>query len=93
MYEFHADKMEIHHVLIEPKGGEDEITEKVRKLLMEFVSSGRKKGRFSVTKLEPTVDFLLNGLHGLLVTYLHQGRPARRFTSDAMALVGPLLGL
>lgn len=93
MYVFHADKVAIHHVLISSDGGEDEITEKVHKLLLEFVRRGVKQGRFSVTKLEPTVDFILDGLHGLLVKYLHEGRSANRFTSDAMGLVGPLLGL
>lgn len=93
MYEFHADKVEIHHVLIDPQGGEDEISENVRKLLLDFVRAGVRAGRFSVGKLEPTVDFLLNGLHGILVKYLHEGRSSKRFTSDAMTLVAPLLGI
>jgi hypothetical protein len=93
MYGFHADKVEIRHLLIVSKGGEDEIFEKVRNLLLEFIRTGVKRERFSVARLEATVDFLLTGLHGLLVTYLHEGRSAKRFTGDAMSLTRPLLGL
>lgn len=93
MYEFHSDKVEIHHLLLGSEGAEDEITEKVRKLLLTFIRGGVKTGEFSVARLEPTVDFILNGLHGLLVRYLHEGRSAPRFTSDALALTEPLLGL
>ena len=93
MYEFHADKIELHHLLLGGEGAEHDIIQKTRKLLLEFVRLGVRSGRFSVAKLEPTVDFILNGLHGLLVQYLHEGRPAARFGTDALAVTAPLLGI
>jgi AcrR family transcriptional regulator len=92
MYVFHADKVEIHYLLLGSEGAEDEIVEKVRKLLLDFIRIGVKQKSFSVQRIEPTVDFLLNGLHGLLVKYLHEGRSAKRFTNDALSLTRPLLG-
>lgn len=93
MYEFHADKVELHHLLLGGEGAEDDIIERTRKLLLAFVRAGVGAGRFSVTKLDATVDFILSGLHGLLVTYLHEGRSAKRFTADARALTEALLGI
>jgi AcrR family transcriptional regulator len=93
MYEFHADKVELHELLMASEGSEDEITENVRKLLLEFIRAGVKRKAFEVASLDLTVDFLLNGLHGLLVKYLHEGRSAKRFTDDAMTMARPLMGM
>ena len=93
MYVFHSDKVELHHLLLSSSGAEDEIFDKTRKLLVDLMRRGSKSGSFSVAKPEIAVDFILNGLHGLLVAYLHEGRTAARFTSDAMSVIRPILGL
>ena len=71
MYEFHADKVELHHLLLASEGAEDEIIEKSRKRLLEFVRTGVKRKVFTTPKLDATVDFIMSGLHGPLVSYLH----------------------
>ena len=93
MYAFHSDKVELHHLLLSAPGAEDEVVEKVRKLLLDLVRRGKRRGTFSVAKPTTAVDFILHGLHGMLVDYLHEGRSTNRFTTDAMSVVRPILGI
>ena len=51
-----------------------------------------KRKAFEVASPDLTVDFLLNGLDGLLVKYLPEGRSAKRFTDDAMTMARPIMG-
>jgi TetR/AcrR family transcriptional regulator, transcriptional repressor for nem operon len=91
MYEFHADKVELHHLLMSGEGAEDQIFAQLRKLLAEFLDTGVERSVFSVSNLAATVDFVLHGLHGILVCHLHEGRSSEEFASDAMGVLMPLL--
>ena len=83
----------LHHLLMAAPGSEDETIDRVRKLLIAFVRQGVQNKSFSLTRPETAVDFILHGLHGLLVSYIHEGKSATRFSSDALAVIGPILGL
>jgi TetR/AcrR family transcriptional regulator, transcriptional repressor for nem operon len=91
MYQFHEDKVELHHLLLSSEGAEDEILARIRKLLSDFLGVGADRGAFGPADPRVTVDFILHGLHGILVDYLHQGRSAGEFAEAAMLVMTPLL--
>jgi AcrR family transcriptional regulator len=91
MYEFHSDKVELHHLLLSAEGAEDEITAHVRKRLGDFLTLGSERGAFLLPAGASTVDFIIHGLHGVLVDYLHAGRSADEFTSAATLVLNSLI--
>jgi AcrR family transcriptional regulator len=88
IYEFHCAKIELHHLLFSGEG-EDDLFGKTSKLLSEFLEEGKANG--ATENVEVTATFVIHGLHGVLVTYLHEGRPATEFVDDVMEVLDPLL--
>jgi TetR/AcrR family transcriptional regulator, transcriptional repressor for nem operon len=93
-YDFHADNQELHHLLFHSSGvAESEPLEQARTALARFITHGSETGELAVDNPQETAAFLLEGLHGILVRYLHSGRPRRSFVKSAWPLCARLLGI
>jgi AcrR family transcriptional regulator len=90
LYEFFIDRTDLHHVLW-GDDAESEMFAHGRKLLSGFVGGGVERGVFEARILEATVEFVLHGLHGLLVRYVHDQRPVTQFAADALGVLDGLL--
>jgi TetR/AcrR family transcriptional regulator, transcriptional repressor for nem operon len=88
IYEFHSAKIELHQLLFSGEG-EDDLFARASKLLTGFLEEGKANG--TTENVEVTATFAIHGLHGVLVTYLHEGRPATQFVDDVMEVLDPLL--
>jgi AcrR family transcriptional regulator len=88
IYEFHSSKIELHQLLFSGQG-EDDLFARASKLLSEFFEEG--KAKTATRSVEVTASFVIHGLHGILVTYLHEGRSVTQFVDDVMEVLDPLL--
>jgi AcrR family transcriptional regulator len=92
MYDFHAGNQRLHHLLFHAaEVSEDEPLERAREDLVRFLSRGAEAGEFTVDDPEATASFLLDGLHGLVRRFLHDGRSRRAFVGAAWPLCAGLL--
>jgi len=76
--DFHFAERELHRVLFH--GGavnEAEAMRELRRLARSFIEAGMDSGEFEVSDAGFTADFLLQGLHGALVPFLHEHRSDR----------------
>jgi len=93
LIDFHFAERELHRLLFH--GGavsEAEAMRVLRELLRSFIQRGVASGEFEVTDVGFTTDFLLQGLHGALVSTLHEQSPNRdRFLRSARELVRRVL--
>jgi AcrR family transcriptional regulator len=88
IYEFHPGKIELHHLLFSGEG-EDDLLGRASKLLSEFLKEGKANG--ATKNVEVAASFVIHGVHGVLVTYLHEGRPASQFVDDVMEVLDHLM--
>jgi AcrR family transcriptional regulator len=90
MYEFHSGKIELHQLLFSADG-EDDLLARANKLLSEFLEEGKVNGAFTFGTVAVAACFVTHGLHGVLVTYLHEGRSSTDFVDDVMRFLDPLM--
>jgi TetR/AcrR family transcriptional regulator, transcriptional repressor for nem operon len=77
-YDFALANHQLHHVLFHEAGfGEADIFTRARAVLAELIEDGLAAGELAVTDPHLATDFLLQGLHGVLVAATH-GAPAQR---------------
>ena len=85
LVDYHESQFALHHVLFhEAALSEDEATRPLVALFKRFIEEGVASGEFAVDDPEFSAVFLLSGLHGVLIPYLHH-RPVsrRRFLKQA----------
>jgi TetR/AcrR family transcriptional regulator, transcriptional repressor for nem operon len=79
-YDFALAHHALHHVLFHESGfGEVDVFARARQVMAELVEAGRASGEIEVADPELATEFLLHGLHGLLVA----GTPPPRFPKGA----------
>jgi TetR/AcrR family transcriptional repressor of nem operon len=93
-YDFALANHELHHVLFHEAGiGEHDTFARVRDAVAELVASGAATGELDVEDQALATDFVLHGLHGILVAATHRPRSHRRRLVDgATRLVCGALG-
>jgi TetR/AcrR family transcriptional repressor of nem operon len=78
-YDFAWANHALHHVLFHEAGyGEADAFTRARAGMADLVEAGRASGELTVADPALATDFLLHGLHGVLVTATHHPRPQRR---------------
>ena len=79
-YDFALANHELHHVLFHQAGfGEVDAFARARAVMAELIEAGRASGELQVDDPDLAADFLLGGLHGVLVAAVHGPRsPSRR---------------
>jgi TetR/AcrR family transcriptional regulator, transcriptional repressor for nem operon len=84
-YDFALANHELHHVLFHEAGlGEHDTFARVRDAVAELVASGAATGELDVEDPALATDFVLHGLHGILVAATHRPRSHRRRLVDAV---------
>lgn len=91
LYQFFLERTDLHHLLLAGDDAEREMFAHGRKLLSEFLTECSDRGVLEAGNVDSTAEFMLHGLHGLLVKYMHDHRPVGRFVSDALAVLDRLL--
>jgi AcrR family transcriptional regulator len=94
-YDFALAHHALHHVLFHEAGfGEVDVFARVRLVMAELVEAGRASGEIEVADPELATDFLLHGLHGLLVAATHRPRSQRgRLVAGVTELICQALGV
>jgi TetR/AcrR family transcriptional regulator, transcriptional repressor for nem operon len=78
-YDFALGNHALHHVLFHQAGfGEVDAFARARAVMADLVEAARASGELTVADPELAADFLLHGLHGVLVRTVHRPRPPRR---------------
>jgi TetR/AcrR family transcriptional regulator, transcriptional repressor for nem operon len=78
-YDFAVANHALHHVLFHEAGFREEHTyDRARSLLLELVEAGRADGELEVADPALATEFVLQGLHGVLVAATHRPRSQRR---------------
>jgi TetR/AcrR family transcriptional regulator, transcriptional repressor for nem operon len=78
-YDFALANHELHHVLFHEAGfGEADTFARARTVLAELIEKGQAAGELDVADPPLATDFLLQGLHGVLVAATHRPRTQRR---------------
>jgi TetR/AcrR family transcriptional regulator, transcriptional repressor for nem operon len=78
-YDFALANHELHHVLFHEAGfAEADTFARARTVLAELIETGRAAGELAVADPSLATDFLLHGLHGVLVAATHRPRSQRR---------------
>ena len=91
-YDFALADHELHHVLFHERGlGEHGTFARVRDAVAELVAAGAASGELDVPDPALATDFVLHGLHGILVTATH-GPRRRRLVDGVTRLVCGALG-
>lgn len=79
LVDYHESQFALHHVLFhEAALSEPESTGPLVALFKRFVEDGVASGEFSSDDPEFSAVFLLSGLHGVLIPYLHHRTVSRR---------------
>jgi hypothetical protein len=92
MYDFHAANQRLHHLLSHAaEVSKDEPLDQAGAALVRFVARGAEAGEFTVEDPELAASFLLDGLHGLLLRFLHADRGRRAFVGAAWSLCAGVL--
>jgi TetR/AcrR family transcriptional repressor of nem operon len=78
-YDFALANHRLHHVLFHEAGfREADIHARTRAVMAELVEAGRASGELELADPDLATDFLLHGLHGILVAATHGPRSDRR---------------
>jgi TetR/AcrR family transcriptional repressor of nem operon len=78
-YDFALANHALHHVLFHQAGfGEADAFARARTVMADLVEAGQAAGELEVADPALATDFLLHGLHGVLVTATHRPRSQRR---------------
>jgi TetR/AcrR family transcriptional regulator, transcriptional repressor for nem operon len=97
-YDFALANHALHHVLFHEAGfGEVDAFARARAVMADLVEAGRASGELTVADPALATDFLLHGLHGVLVGTTHRPRSQRRplvagvtdLICQALGLTGP----
>jgi len=93
-YDFALANHELHHVLFHEAGlGEHDTFARAHDAVAELVATGAATGELDVPDVALATDFVLHGLHGILVAATHRPRSQRRRLVDgATRLVCGALG-
>ncbi len=84
-YDFALANHELHHVLFHEAGlGGHDAFARVRDAVAELVASGAASGELDVPDAALATDFVLHGLHGILVAATHRPRSHRRRLVDGV---------
>ena len=94
-YDFARANHALHHVLFHEAGfGEVDAFARARAVMADLVEAGRASGELSVADPALATDFLLHGLHGVLVGATHHPRlPRRRLVAGVTGLICQALGV
>jgi TetR/AcrR family transcriptional regulator, transcriptional repressor for nem operon len=94
-YDFALANHELHHALFHEAGlGEHDAFFRARDAVAELVAAGAAGGELDVPDPALATDFVLHGLHGILVAATHRPRSDRRRLVDgATRLVCGALGV
>jgi TetR/AcrR family transcriptional repressor of nem operon len=78
-YDFALANHELHHVLFHEAGlGEHDTFARAHAVVARLVEAGAASGEFDVPDTALATDFVLHGLHGILVAATHRPRSDRR---------------
>jgi TetR/AcrR family transcriptional regulator, transcriptional repressor for nem operon len=78
-YDFALANHRLHHVLFHEAGfGEADTFARARRMLAELIEAGQAAGELEVADQHLATDFLVHGLHGVLVAATHRPRSQRR---------------
>jgi TetR/AcrR family transcriptional regulator, transcriptional repressor for nem operon len=93
-YDFALANHELHHVLFHEAGlGEHDTFARARAAVAKLVEAGAASGELDVPDPALATDFVLHGLHGILVAATHRPRSHRRQLVDGVTrLVCQALG-
>jgi len=84
-YDFALANHELHHVLFHEAGlGEHGTFARARDAVAELVATGAASGELDVPDAALATDFVLHGLHGILVAATHRPRSHRRELVDGV---------
>jgi TetR/AcrR family transcriptional repressor of nem operon len=84
-YDFAFAHHRLHHLLLHQAGfSEQDVFARARSAIATLIEAGVAAGELEVPDPALATDFVLSGLHGTLVTAIHQSRSAR----DRERLVG-----
>jgi TetR/AcrR family transcriptional repressor of nem operon len=84
-YDFALAHHELHHVLFHGAGpGEHGSFARVHDAVAELIAAGAAGGELDVPDPALATDFVLHGLHGILVTATHRPRTHRRRLVDGV---------
>ena len=94
LFDFSVANRGLHHLLFHEAGfSEDDAFSGARTMVADLVASGSDRGDFDVSDRELATDFVFHGVHGALVSALHEARPnRRRFVDHTTELVRRALG-
>jgi TetR/AcrR family transcriptional repressor of nem operon len=94
-YDFALANHALHHVLFHEAGfGEADAFARARVVMAELVEAGRSSGEVEVADPELATEFLLQGLHGMLVAATHRHRwQRRRLVAGVTELICQALGV
>jgi AcrR family transcriptional regulator len=94
-YDFALANHELHHVLFHEAGlGEHDTFARARDAVAELVAAGAASGELDAPDPALATDFVLHGLHGILVAATHRPRSHRgQLVDGATALVCRALGV
>ena len=94
LFDWSQENYALHHVLFHAAGvSEDDAFERGRALMNELVRRGVESGEVHTVDPDLTAQFLLDGLHGLLMATMHPPKPNRpRYDHAVAELVPRVLG-
>jgi TetR/AcrR family transcriptional regulator, transcriptional repressor for nem operon len=94
-FDFALANHALHHVLFHEAGfGEADAFARVRVVMAELVEAGRASGEIEVADPGLATEFLLHGLHGVLVAAIHHPRTqGRREVAGVTELICQALGV
>ena len=94
LFDWSQENYALHHVLFHAAGvSEDDAFERGRALMNELVRRGVESGEVHTVDPDLTAQFLLDGLHGLLMATMHPPKPDRpRYDHAVAELVPRVLG-
>ncbi len=95
LFDWSQENSALHHVLFHAAGvSEEDAFERGRTLMSELVRGGVESGELHTVDPDLTAQFLLDGLHGLLMATMHPPKPdRRRFDRAVGELVPRVLGV
>ena len=90
LFDWSQENYALHHVLFHAAGvSEEDAFERGRTLMSEMVRGGVESGELHTVDPDLTAQFLLDGLHGLLMATMHPPTPDRRRFDRAVAELVP----
>jgi AcrR family transcriptional regulator len=94
LFDWSQENYALHHVLFHAAGvSEEDAFERGRALMNELVRGGVESGELRTIDPDLTAQFLLDGLHGLLMATMHPPEPDRpRYDAAVAELVPRVLG-